>query len=446
MFKLKAFNRFTHLFLYMVITACALFSQPKNFSLAPLFTDNMILQQKEKVPVWGEGLPGIKIDINGSWGNKASSVVGMDGKWIVKIQTPKASGPFTLSIRYGDSLIVLKNVLIGEVWLCSGQSNMEMPLEGWQPRDTIATSANEIAHAQSPNIRLFHVQRTYAVVPASQCIGKWDTCSSTTVKDFSAVAYLFGKKLYTSLHVPVGLIETAWGGTNIEAWMSRPVLNEFTEFQPTLKTIEASKDSILNVENWLAALPSIKVDGKEPLHKWEGLQFDDQECSAKNYPDSAWAQMKLPTNWERTEIGEFDGTVWFRKQIELPRTWIGKPLTLHLGPIDDMDESYVNGVLVGQTLKEGYWKVERIYNIPDSLVCDSVLQIAVRVIDYQGGGGIWGDGKKMYLALDSSNTISIEGAWKYLPVAEYRSGVFSIYGGRNNRYNNRPKTDRKSVV
>jgi sialate O-acetylesterase len=440
MFKLNTVIRFTSLSLFIVIVACSLFSQPKPFSLTPLFTDNMILQQKEKVPVWGKGLPGVKIDINGSWGKKASTVVGNDSNWVAWIQTPKASGPFNLSIKYGDSLIVLNNVLIGEVWLCSGQSNMEMPLEGWPPNDTIGNSAYEIAHAQYPKIRLFHAQRNFSVMPTKQCEGKWEVCSASTVKSFSAVAYLFGKKIYTSLNVPIGLIEAAWGGTNIDAWMSKPKLSKFTEFQSTLNTIEASKDSILNVEKWLTALPSINVEALDLMHKWEGLQFDDQECSAKKFSDSAWSDMKLPTVWEKTEVGEFDGVIWFRKQIELPRTLIGKTLTLHLGPVDDMDETYVNGALVGHVLKEGYWKTERVYSIPDSLVRDSILQIAVRVIDYQGNGGIWGDGKKMYLSRDSSDTISIEGTWKYLPVAEYRSGVFSIFGGKNNQYKNRPRT------
>jgi len=431
----------TSIILFHAVVFNILSAQSNDFSLAPLFTNNMVLQQKEKVPVWGKGMPGAKIEAAGSWNkNVSATTIGNDSNWTVWLQTPAASGPFTLTIKYGDSVFVLRNVLIGEVWLCSGQSNMEMPLEGWPPHDTIATSACEIANAQNPNIRLFHVERNYSVMPTVQCKGTWEECSSSTVKNFSAVAYFFGKKLSTSLNVPVGLIEAAWGGTNVDAWMSSPTLKKFPEYQSTLNTIEASKDSILMVDQWLNALPSITVGGKDPSHKWEGLRFNDQECSAKSYPDSAWALMNLPIYWERTEVGEFDGAVWFRKQVELSHTSIGKTLTLHLGPIDDMDETYVNGVLVGSILKEGYWKTERVYTIPDSLVKDSLLEIAVRVIDNQGGGGIWGDGKKMFVAHDSSDTISIEGAWKYLPVAEYRSGIFSVFDGKNHQYKNRPKT------
>jgi sialate O-acetylesterase len=360
--------------------------------------------------------------------------------WTLKLTTPKAGGPYDVSIRHAESTITLKNVLIGEVWLCSGQSNMEMPLEGWPPNDTIWNSASAIDHSSNPKIRLFHVQRNFSVVPVSECVGTWRECLPSTVRTFSASAYFFGKKLYESLKVPIGLIEVAWGGTAVESWMSKEKLGTFDEYVATLKKIDDCRESIQILSQWLSERPTINVTSRPPLQKWEGLQFQDDGCAEREFPDSAWYDMTLPTLWERTSVGEFDGTVWFRKRVEIPSAWMGKALTLHLGPIDDMDETYVNGKKIGEMMKDGFWKVERVYTIPDSAVNDSVLQIAVRVLDTQGGGGIWGDGKAMFISSDSSETkIPLEGTWKYLPVAEYRSGIFWVYGANADQFKNRPK-------
>ncbi|MDD8019267.1 MAG: glycosyl hydrolase family 2, partial [Bacteroidota bacterium] len=187
-------------------------SQTSSFTLAPLFTDSLVLQQKSDVPIWGKGTPGVKISVAASWGKKGSGIVQPDSNWMLKIKTPKAGGPFTISFSYGDSITVLKNILIGEVWLCSGQSNMEIPLEGWPPNDTIANSANEIQQAHFPKIRMFMVQQTISTVPNFDCIGSWKECTPEAAAKFSATAYYFGRKLFQELKVPIGLIQSTWGG------------------------------------------------------------------------------------------------------------------------------------------------------------------------------------------------------------------------------------------
>jgi sialate O-acetylesterase len=400
----------------------------------------MVLQQRTNVPIWGKGIPLSRVTARGSWGSKSSAVVGPDSMWTLKLTTPKAGGPYDLSIRHRDSMVVLKNVLIGEVWLCSGQSNMEMPLEGWPPNDTINNYRGEIRHAQYPRIRLFHVQRNYSVIPTSECIGAWKECSPSTIHSFSATAYFFGRRLHEVLKFPVGLVEASWGGTAVESWMSKQMLDKFEEYTGTLQSIDQCRDSLFIQTQWLSQHRTIDVNGRDPEHRWEGLSFDDDGCSARDIADSMWYDMKLPTVWERTSLGEFDGAVWFRKRVEMPSAWIGKALTLHLGPVDDMDETYVNGEKVGGMMNEGFWKTERVYPIPGLLVQDSIMQIAVRVIDYQGNGGIWGDGKPMFVSLDSSEAkIAVDGDWKYLPVAEYRAGVFWVFGGKDNQFKFRPK-------
>jgi sialate O-acetylesterase len=428
------------LFAAVILPSAILHSQQSQFQISPVFQDSMVLQQRTNVPVWGKGIPLTRVTAKASWGSRGSAVVGPDSMWNLKLSTPKAGGPYVLSVRHGDSTANLKNILIGEVWICSGQSNMEMPLEGWPPNDTIWNSASAIEHSFNPKIRLFHVQRNYSVDPVSECVGTWRVCSPSSVRTFSATAYFFGKRLQESLKVPIGLIEASWGGTAVESWMSKEMLSKFGEYTATLKKIDECREGLPVLEHWLAQRPMINVTSKPPQQKWEGLQFQDEGCADRDFPDSAWLSMTLPTLWERTSLGEFDGVVWFRKQVEIPSAWIGKALTLHLGPIDDMDETYVNGKKVGGIMKDGFWKAERVYTIPDSVVSDSVLQIAVRVLDTQGGGGIWGDGKAMFVSSDSSETkIPLEGSWKYLPVAEYRVGIFWVYGATDNQFRNRPK-------
>jgi sialate O-acetylesterase len=417
-----------------------LLSQPSTFQLAPLFQDNMVLQQQRNVPVWGKGTPGTSVVIKTSWGKETSTIVGSDGHWTAAISTPKAGGPFQISARNGNSLLVLRNILTGEVWLCSGQSNMEMPLEGWPPSDTIMNSASEIEESLYPSIRLFTVKRSFEALPSDSCTGSWIECSPLDVRSFSATAFYFGKMLQNQLHVPIGLINTSFGGTFIEAWMSKEALQSFQEYTEPLKKLEDCKDSLRLLDQWINRHPSINLRDRDPLRKWEGLKFEDENCSARNFNDSAWQEMKLPTNWERTSVGDFDGVVWFRKQVVIPSAWVGKNLTLELGPIDDMDETFVNGRPVGNYLGEGFWKVDRVYKISGSIIRDSLLTIAVRVIDYQGGGGIWGNGKKLMVSKDSSTAgIALDGNWKYLPVAEYRANIFYSFGSTDNEFSKRPK-------
>ncbi|RPI02428.1 MAG: glycosyl hydrolase family 2 [Ignavibacteriae bacterium] len=417
----------------------SLFSQSSLFQLAPLFQDNMVLQQQTNVPVWGKGDPGTVIAIQTSWGEKAEAIVQPDGHWMTKIQTPKAGGPLQMSFRHGKYVTVVRNILTGEVWLCSGQSNMEMPLEGWPPSDTIMNSAKEITNALYPSIRLFSVMRSFEPAPMDYCVGSWTECSPLDARTFSATAFYFGKVLHEALHVPIGLINSSFGGTFIEAWMDKNSLSAYEEYTGTLKQLVEGRDKFQSLVEWITKHPAIPITEQDPLRRYVGLPFHDEQCSNKAFNDKTWPEMKLPALWEQTEVGNFDGVVWFRKLVVIPSAWKGHDLTLRLGPIDDMDETFVNGKKVGEHTSDGFWSVDRVYKIPGSVVEDSLLQIAVRVMDLRGGGGLWGKGTNMTLDLDSTNTISLETNWKYLPVAELRSNTFYVYGAEGNEYMQRPK-------
>ena len=410
-------------------------------TLPSIFSDNMVLQQKAETPFWGKGTPHQEIQIKASWGASANSFVTKDSLWITKIKTPKAGGPYNVTVKSGNSVIHYKNVLIGEVWLCSGQSNMEMPLEGWYPYAPVKNSAEEIKNANYPAIRLFTVEKTVSNKPEFNCRGNWVECDSTTAATFSATAYFFGRKLYKELKIPVGLIHSSWGGTPIEAWTSAEYLKRVARYDITLNKLANSKGEIQKQTNWINSHPVIDVSKIDLKNRWKNLEFDDASCPASNYDDTNWKSMKLPTLWESAEIGTFDGVVWFRKKIEVPQSWLNKNLVLELGPIDDMDRTYVNGKLVGAVEEEGYYQKERVYKIPKEINNDSIITIAVRVVDIQGGGGIYGDKNKMKIYPEGETAgISLAGNWKYLPVAEFKNMKFYVYGAREEEFYSRPKT------
>lgn len=416
-------------------------SSPKNtLELPAIFSDHMVLQQKSKAPFWGKANPNLKITIAASWGASARTMVQSDSLWQLKLKTPKAGGPYEITLQIGDSIIVYKNVLIGEVWLCSGQSNMEMPLAGWPPRDLIDGSEQAIQTAGNKNLRLFTVTRAYSHQPQFNCVGQWQESTPQTAASFSATAFYFGRKLQEELKVPIGLIHTSWGGTPAQAWTSGPFLSQTEEYKSIITNIEASRTEILKLNEWLNRHPILDVSNRAAESKWQNLDFQDGECSRPEFDDSRWRNMNLPTLWENTEMGNFDGSVWFRKQIEIPQSWLNCDLTLELGPIDDMDITFVNGQQVGSYEIDGHWQTDRIYTVPKELVTEKMMTIAVRVLDTQGGGGIYGQKDKLKIhPLDSNETISLSGDWKYLAVAEYLAGKFYVFGAKGEEYFSRPK-------
>jgi sialate O-acetylesterase len=345
-----------------------------------------------------------------------------------------------LKVVCGVDSIQYKNILMGEVWLCSGQSNMEMPLAGWPPSDTIFTAANEIPIANYPNLRFFTVDRATAISPEEDCKGSWSLCSPSTASTFSATAFFFGKKLMTDLNVPIGLIHSSWGGSPIEAWMGAEPLSKFPEYAEYIKGMEKFKEESEKLKVWLANLPQIDMQGKSGTNIWENLDFGDAMMSNPDFDDSKWQTTEMPSDWANFGFGNFDGVIWFRTIINIPDSWLNKDLTISLGPIDDMDVTFVNGSRVGGYETGGHWQTERNYLIPAKLVNSKSLQIAVRVLDNMQGGGMYGRGESFRIHLkDTQESNSIAGKWKYLPVAEFRNSTFYLYSGNNFDFVSRPK-------
>lgn len=407
--------------------------------LPSIISDNMILQQKSKVTIWGKTKPNTKISVSGSWGKSTSTVSKTDSSFQVKILTPKAGGSYKLTISNDRNSIVIKNILIGEVWLASGQSNMEMPLSGWLPDAPVNDSEMEISQSKDENLRFFTVEKQLSLSPEFSCRGSWTSSSPNTSPAFSATAYFFAEKLRKELNVPIGIIHSSWGGSPIEGWISSDQLIKRPELREELLKLSAIEKNRAKLSDWFSQHKIIDMTKRDGADKWRGLSFDDSLFSLSDLDDSNWKSLTLPKGWESTSIGEFDGVIWFRKTVQIPDSWIGKDLILELGPIDDMDATFVNGTEVGNNESTGKWNVDRVYFIKSEFVKSGSLTIAVRVIDNYGGGGLYGDASKLKLRLvDKNEDLSLSGDWKYSAVAEYRDQKFIIFKSDKNDFENRP--------
>jgi sialate O-acetylesterase len=431
--------RFAFLLVVAVLTGSARLDTSCRLEVASLFSDNMVLQQKSSVPFWGRGVPGDRVTVAGSWGESVATVVEADSLWRIQLRTSGAGGPHEVLIGVGDTTIRCRNVMLGEVWVCSGQSNMELALEG-SLGSPVLNSAEAIASARYPDIRLFTVGRAFSARPESNCDGSWSECSPTTAAKFSAVAYSFGKRLYDDLHVPIGLINASWGGTYLQSWANGKVLASLPDYREQVQRIEALQVDIDRRNRWIRSHPSLAARRDSISNSRDNLSFGDGACSTRDFDDRDWETMPLPAFWWETPLRDFDGVVWFRKTVTIPRMWINVPLVVHLGRIHGMDETWVNGTRVGGLAGAGYWSVPRVYDVPQDVAQDTMITIAVRIVDIDSGGETWGDGSdlKVHLRNDTLSAVTLAGEWKYLPVAEYVKGSFYVYGATDREFYSRP--------
>lgn len=391
--------------------------------LSPLFSDHMVLQQEEDVAIWGNDKPNQKVTVSGSWGEEKSIQADINGHWKLNLKTPKAGGPYTLSVISKDSTAIFKDVLIGEVWLASGQSNMQMPLKGWPPNDPIQNSEMEIANSENPNIRMFTVTRAFSIKTLDTLEGSWAVSNKNTASDFSATAFFFAKRMQKELQVPIGIIHSSWGGTVAEAWTSASSLRPLKDFNETLDRINKPQP-FEQTQNWFAQYPS--QDFPETKEQWEQIEFADLDAAQLNFDDATWGSIDLPGRVDQMENGEIDGAIWIRKEIEI--TDISNDYTLHIGAIDDMDATYVNGEKIGGLAGNGVWNMERKITVPKNLLKKGKNIIAIRIIDTGGKGSVEG---RMELVNEKGVSISLEGAWNSLMIAEIYLGKFYGYGLKN---------------
>lgn len=371
--------------------------------LPAIVGDNMVLQQGMKVRIWGSANAGEHVTVMFA-GKSYNTAADANGRWQVWLEPLKSGGPSDLIVK-GENLLTIKNVLVGEVWICSGQSNMEWPLSN------TFNAKEAMDQANYPEIRLFQVAHRTAAAPLTDVEGHWVVTTPEEAAQFSAVGYFFGRELYQRLKVPIGLIHTSWGGTPAEAWTSREALSSLPELKPILERYEASLNAPAQTKEAYAR--AMAQWEEQNLYVDAGNKGEAWGYAAPNVAADGWATMELPKQLEAAGL-EIDGAVWFRKELQLPESWAGKDLVLNLPAIDDFDVTYFNGTKIGSTGKEtpNSHDVLRKYPVPGSLVRAGSNVIAVRVFDHAGEGG-FGRGEMSIGPNGDARPISLRGAWDY---------------------------------
>ena len=365
-----------------------------------VFGDHMVLQQRTDVPIWGWADAGETVRITASWlGDSITARPDTEGRWRVTVATPEAGGPHRLTVTGDANTLDFRDILMGEVWICSGQSNMEWPMSASDPGTP----------EDLPEVRLYDVPHRTALQPERVGEGSWTACTPESARGFSAVAYYFGKRLHEELGVPIGLMSINWGGTPVEAWTSYPALRGRSDFAETMAWIEASR-----------ANPAIVArERRDAINGW-WKQIDEidpgvaSEWGRGGDEGAVWTPVRMPDRWGDDALRDFDGVVWYRRTIELAEPWV-QELVLELGPIDDMDDVRVNGILVAGTREPGRWREPRRYRIPSSVLKAGPNVLSVRVLDTGGEGAFTGRPEQLKLRLAAAATapaISLVGEWE----------------------------------
>jgi len=389
---------------YLFLLVLLISSIPGNaqVNVAKIFTDNMVLQRNTPIPVWGTAKANEKITVSFDKQIKKTKA-DKNGKWMIRLANETAGGPYNLIIKASNT-IEIKNVLVGEVWLCSGQSNMEMPVG--KPKEWGVSNFEEVtAAANYPMIRQIKIMHAISSLPETdfKTVG-WKICDPSTVGEFTAVGYFFAKILHEKLNIPVGIISSNWGGTNIETWISREGFENSSEFKEMIAGMPKVN---------LDSLSKLKVEGFDK--KIEALQNAKINTAAASafketvFNDSKWPELNAPQLWEQQSLGEFDGVVWLRKSFTLSAADSKKETILELSKVDDEDITYINVVKVGST---NSYDSKRKYEIPAGILKEGTNVIAVRVTDNGGGGGIYGEAADLRLTLEKT-IIPLSGKWKF---------------------------------
>ena len=314
-------------------------------------------------------------------------------------------GPYNIDFFDGTEL-TLRNVMIGEVWLCSGQSNMEMPLGSW---GKVKDFRKEIYIADYPNIRLLNVMQLTSIRPKQELKvsnGGWQKCSPETIENFSSVGYFFARELYKKTRIPIGLINASWGGTIIEAWTSSRTLKSTDDFAVAAEKIEqvtpkkATSELKKAIDHWKEKLLANDAGYTEHKAVWSKIACDV----------SSWNKISIPGFWDKDGLSVFDGVIWLRRIVNIPPSMAGKDLKLNLGTIDDHDITFFDGKKIGETY--GY-NNSRTYHIAGSEVKSGKHVITVRVLDVGGNGGLYGSKNILSLSLASGESINLDGEWRY---------------------------------
>lgn len=394
------FNAFNFLsVMKQLISFLLLFSSGSIFAevtVPKFFSNHMVLQRDVPITIYGWADAGKTVKIN--FNNKIlETKANAKGEWTIDFKGQKAGGPYKMTIAE-DNKIILEDIYIGDVWFCSGQSNM-----GWKLEDAL-NGKEELSKANYEKIKLLQVSRTMAGLAQKDIEkGQWESCTPEKTKGFSAVAYFFGRELYQKYNVPIGLINSSWGGTNIEAWMSEEIMGKHESAKKVIAEMkninfgDVVKNYNKDFKNWEVKADKLDVGMQE---RW----FDN------SYDKALWKTINLPIVWETAKITPSDGIVWVTKTFELSQKDLSeKELLLSIGRVDNEDVTYINGKIVGESkIKD----LDRIYKISNSIFAIGKNTITIRVKNSGDIGGFRSAKEALYLQTGQQK-ISLDGEWKY---------------------------------
>ncbi len=406
---------------FLLITSIS-YSQIK---LPELISDGIVLQRDSKTNVWGWASPGENITLTFR-GKKYTTKTDENGNWEISLKPQKAGGPYTMTFS-GKNEITIQNVLFGDVWLCTGQSNMVLPMERVKEK-----YPDEVGNANYPEIRNFFISTTTSLTGPNKDLpkGEWKLATSEGIMGFSATAYFFAKDIYEKYKIPIGIINASVGGTPIESWISE---EGFKTFPKEWEIIQKNKDT--------AYINSLTGNGSGSNNQKEtdkGLT-DDIKWYENEYTPKGWRNINIPGFWEDQGLRDLNGVVWYRKEIDIPASMAGTPAKLFMGRIVDADFIYVNGTKVGNIT---YQYPPRRYEIPKGLLKEGKNTIVMRVLNYSGKGGFVPD--KPYNLVGNGQTIDLKGTWQYKVGDVFKP--FSGGDGRNFSAQNQPASLYNAMV
>jgi sialate O-acetylesterase len=364
-------------------------SNAQALELAGVFADHMVLQRDAPLRVWGQAEPGQRVRVQIA-GREATAKVGRDGRWQATLAPLKAGGPHRLQVSAGAEQRSLDDVLIGDVWIAAGQSNME-----WRLADA-SNAAAEIAAAGEPRLRHAKMPHRVSLMPLRDAPPlRWDVSSPATAADFSAVAYHFARRVQADVNVPIGILNLSWGGTHVETWTSPRANATDPELASVMRAMPADAAAFVQRRRDLMLERVSRFQGGPP-------------GTGATQEDKTWPTLNAPQVWETQGLRGLDGQVLLRRHVTLTAAEVAGPATLHAGLVDDCDESFVNGQAVGKTCG---WETPRAYALPAGLLRDGDNLIAIRVTDTGGDGGIHGAAAHLRLET-SAGAKPLAGRWQ----------------------------------
>ncbi len=365
-------------------------------TLPKFFSSHMVLQREAPITIYGWADKGKTVSIEFA-GKTLQAKADNKGEWSITFPAMQAGGPYTVNITE-DNKIIFNDVYIGDVWFCSGQSNM-----GWKLENAV-NGEQELANASHEKIKLLQVSRTMAGIPQNDIEkGSWATSSPQSAEGFSAVAYFFGRELYNKYQVPIGLINSSWGGTNIEAWLSADVMGKHPEAAKTIAKMKGIDFS------------NVMKDYKKDFDAWNKKADNDdvglkQQWYNKDYDTKSWKNIELPVYWKKAKVEPNDGIIWVTREFTLTeRDLTEDELTLSIGRVDNEDITYINGNKVAESTNKD---LERVYNVAKENFTPGKNIITIRVKNSGDVGGFRSDASALYLQTPSRK-ISLAGTWRY---------------------------------